>query len=250
MKNFLRAVIKPKNFGVPIWFSYLLWASHISGAITQRVKLLTFYSFSKRLLDIVGSLIGIILGFPVLSLVYILIILDSEGPAVFKQTRLGKNNKLFEMYKFRTMVINAEEILKNDPELLKEYQSNSYKVKNDPRVTRVGNFLRKSSMDELPQLFNILKGEMSIVGPRAYKPDELMTQLRKYPELRSFAEIVIKTKPGLTGLWQTSGRSNIGFEDRIKLDNRYATTRSLIYDIWLILKTIPAVLKSRGAYEI
>ncbi|NMB91698.1 sugar transferase [candidate division WWE3 bacterium] len=220
----------------------------MANQIVQRFHFLSFYSFFKRLLDVVGSLLGIVLGFPVLFFTYILIILDSKGPAVFKQTRLGKDNKLFEMYKFRTMVINAEEILKNDPNLLREYQSNSYKIKNDPRVTRVGNFLRKSSLDELPQLFNILKGEMSIVGPRAYKPDELATQLKKHPELRSLAEPVIKTKPGLTGLWQTSGRSNIGFEERIKLDNRYAISQNLFFDLWLILKTIPAVLKSRGAY--
>ena len=206
------------------------------------------YQLTKRGLDLLGSTIGLLFGFPLFLLIAFLIKLDSPGPVFFRQKRVGAKGKTFMMIKFRTMVANAEEILKRDPRLRRIYQKNSYKIKNDPRVTRVGRVLRKLSLDELPQLINILKGEMSLVGPRAYKPDELENQLKKHPQLKKYAQVVMEIKPGLTGVWQTSGRSEIGFEQRIKLDYSYARRQSLLFDLWLILKTIPVVLSSRGAW--
>ena len=174
--------------------------------------------------------------------------LDSEGPVFFKQKRVGAGGGEFKMFKFRTMVVDAEKILQSNPILMETYKKSSYKIKNDPRVTRVGKLLRKFSLDELPQLVNILKGEMSIVGPRAYKKDEIENQLNILPKLKKYADLVMNVKPGLTGVWQISGRSEIGFEKRIILDYDYAKTRSILIDIVIIFKTLPAVLKSKGAW--
>lgn len=209
------------------------------------------YDFCKRAIDIVGSLLGIILFFPVMFIAALMIKLDSKGP-IFADTpmRVGKNGKLFKMYKFRSMVIGAHDMLHNDPKfkaLLKHYQQNSYKITDDPRVTKVGRFIRKVSIDELPQLFNIFKGEMSIVGPRAYYPFELDEQQEKYPHTEQFVKIILKAKPGLTGVWQISGRSEINFDKRVEMDGEYIQRRSILYDIGIILKTIPAVLTGRGA---
>lgn len=211
------------------------------------IRIRLFY-ISKRIVDILGSLIGIILGFPVFLIIAVSIKKGSPGPIIFKQKRLGLHRKEFEMYKFRTMVIDAENILQNDPKLLEIYRKNSYKIKDDPRVTQIGKLLRKSSLDELPQLFNILKGEMSIVGPRAYKSDEITSQLELHPDLKKHADYVVNTKPGLTGVWQINGRSEIGFDNRILLDYEYAIKRSILFDIGIIFKTIPVVLKSKGAW--
>ena len=206
------------------------------------------YDFSKRLVDIIGSVIGLIILSPLLLLVAIAIKLDSPGP-VFADTpmRAGKSGKLFKIYKFRSMVQNAHEILENNPKLLEEYKKNSYKIFNDPRVTNVGKFIRRFSIDEFPQFLNILKGEMSLVGPRAYYPYELEEQQQKYPTSRQFVKIILSGKPGVTGLWQVSGRSEINFDKRVKMDAQYVKRRSLFYDFWIMLKTIPAVLSGRGA---
>ena len=206
------------------------------------------YSFAKRIVDIVGSSIGLILLSPILILVAIAIKLDSSGPVMADTPmRAGKDGKLFKIYKFRSMVQNAQQILDNNPTLLAEYKKNSYKIFNDPRVTRVGKIIRRFSIDELPQFFNILKGEMSLVGPRAYYPYELAEQQEKYPTSRKFVKIILSGKPGVTGLWQVSGRSEINFDKRVKMDARYVKRRSLLYDFWIMLKTIPAVLSGRGA---
>lgn len=224
------------------------------GAESQRMKKrlnytnIKLYFFLKRLVDIIGSLVGLIIGFPILMLISILIKLDSKGPVIFKQKRVGSGGREFEMFKFRTMVIDAEKILHEDPKLLELYKKSSYKIKDDPRVTKIGKFLRKSSLDELPQLFNILMGKMSLVGPRAYKKDEVENQLKLHPELKKQAEFVINTKPGLTGVWQTSGRSEIGFEKRILLDYSYVVRKNIFFDLGIIFKTFPAVLKSKGAW--
>ena len=254
LNNFNRAVVMPVREGVPLFLAFLLRLFHIIGGEVQKLKLVldninTFIYYKiKRLIDIFGSLIGLIVGSSVLLLISLLIKLDSEGPVIFKQKRVSIGWKEFEMFKFRTMVINAEEILKNNPELLEIYKKSNYKIKEDPRVTRVGKILRKFSLDELPQLINILKGEMSIVGPRAYKKDEVKNQLKIHPELNRYAVTIIGTRPGLTGLWQVSGRSEIGFEKRFAMDYSYAKRRNIFFDILLIFKTIPAVLKSRGAW--
>lgn len=206
------------------------------------------YDFSKRLVDITGSAIGLILLLPLIILVAIAIKFDSQGPVMADTPmRAGKNGKLFKIYKFRSMVANAHEILENNPQLLEEYKKNSYKIFNDPRVTKVGKIIRRFSIDELPQFFNILKGQMSLVGPRAYYPYELEEQQKKYPSSRKFVKIILSGKPGVTGLWQVSGRSEINFDQRVKMDAKYVFRRSLFYDFWIMLKTIPAVLSGRGA---
>ncbi len=207
-----------------------------------------FYDFVKRLMDVVGSLVGIIIFSPLLLAVAAAIKLDSRGPVMADTPmRVGKNGKLFKMYKFRSMVIGAQDLLQKNPELLKEYKKNSYKLHNDPRVTTVGKFIRKFSIDEFPQFFNIIKGEMSLVGPRAYYPFELEEQQKKYPKSRDFVKVILSNKPGLTGVWQVSGRSEINFDKRVEMDAQYVQRRSVLYDIYLISKTIPAVLFGRGA---
>lgn len=206
------------------------------------------YFFLKRLIDIAGSFVSLILGFPFFLVIAVLIKINSKGPVFFKQKRVGAGGKEFEMFKFRTMVVDAEKILQSDPKLMEIYKKNSYKIKDDPRVTKVGKTLRKFSLDELPQLINIFNGDMSIVGPRAYKKDEIENQLKLHPELKKCAKRATDIKPGLTGVWQISGRSEIGFEQRIVLDYNYATKTSILFDIAIILKTIPVVLKSKGAW--
>lgn len=208
------------------------------------------YEFTKRLMDIAGALVGLILLSPLLIGTAIAIRLNSKGPILADTPmRVGKNGKLFRMYKFRSMVTGAWEILQQNPALLKKYKQNSYKldIDEDPRITSVGRFIRKTSIDELPQLVNILRGEMSLVGPRAYYPFELEEQQKKYPNSREFVKIILSAKPGLTGVWQVSGRSNINFDRRVEMDARYVQRRSILYDIYLILKTVPAVLMGRGA---
>lgn len=206
------------------------------------------YNFLKRVIDIIGALIGLILLSPLFILVAIAIKLDSSGP-VFADTpmRAGKSGKLFKIYKFRSMIKNAHEILEKNPKLLQEYKKNSYKIFNDPRITNVGKVIRRFSIDELPQFINIIRGEMSLVGPRAYYPYELEEQQKNYPESRKYVKVILSGKPGVTGLWQVSGRSEINFDKRVKMDAEYVKRRSIIYDLWIMLKTIPAVLSGRGA---
>jgi len=210
-----------------------------------------FYEIGKRLLDIILSLFLIIIFLPVWLIVPILIKLDSPGP-VFADTpkRVGKNGKLFHMYKFRSMIQNAHQLLRTDPKfkkLYEEYKKNSYKLKSDPRITRVGRFLRRFSLDEAPQFLNVLKGEMSLVGPRAYYPDELEKQQRVYPKTKKYVKILLSAKPGITGYWQVSGRSEINFDKRVKMDAEYVQRRSLLYDLWIILKTPWAMISGKGA---
>ena len=208
------------------------------------------YDFLKRLIDIVGSIVGIILFSPFMLVTAIAIKLETSGP-VFADTspRVSKNGKLFKMYKFRSMVMGAQTILEQNPELYKKYKENSYKldIHEDPRITKVGKWIRITSIDELPQFFNILQGEMSIVGPRAYYPFELEEQQKQYPQTRQYVEIILKAKPGLTGAWQVSGRSAINFDKRVQIDAEYVKRRSILLDLWIILKTIPAILTGRGA---
>lgn len=206
------------------------------------------YELYKRMLDIMGSVVGILLCSPLMLLAVFLIKIDSKGPILADTPkRVGKDGKLFKMYKFRSMVVGAHKMLQMNPKLLEEYKQNSYKIQNDPRITRVGRFIRKVSIDELPQFLNILKGEMSLVGPRAYYPDELEAQQQKYPQTEKFVKIILQAKPGLTGVWQISGRSEINFDKRVEMDANYVQQRSIVYDILLILRTIPAVLTGRGA---
>lgn len=210
-----------------------------------------FYEYTKRLMDIIFALILIVIFSPVIVLVSIAIKLDSKGPVLADTPeRVGKNGKTFKMYKFRSMIQNAHDILRHSPKysnLFNEYKRGSYKLKDDPRITKVGHFLRKHSLDEVPQLLNILKGDMSLVGPRAYYPDELRDQQKKYPKTQDAVKIVLSIKPGLTGYWQVSGRSEINFDKRIDMDAMYVRKRSIIYDLWIILKTPWAMISGKGA---
>lgn len=189
------------------------------------------YLFFKRAMDIIGSLCGIILLSPLLIIVALAIkIEDPKGSVFFSQKRCGKDNKLFHMYKFRSMVSNAEELLE---ELMEQNEMDGpvFKIKEDPRITRVGKFIRKTSIDELPQLFNILRGDMSIVGPRPAIPHEVA-------EYSDYHKQRLLVKPGLTCIWQVSGRNSIGFDEWVDMDLEYITTRNLWMDIKLIFKTV------------
>ncbi len=187
------------------------------------------YKFFKRVIDIVCSLSGLLLLSPVLIIVSILIKLESDGPIIFSQDRIGYKGKEFKMYKFRSMVVNAEELKKKLAER-NEMSGPMFKMKNDPRVTKVGKFIRKTSIDELPQLINILKGEMSLVGPRPSLPKEVK-------EFEPWMIERLEVKPGLTCYWQVSGRNDIDFEDWMKLDIKYVRERSFWLDMKLIFKT-------------
>lgn len=211
----------------------------------------TYKKFLKRFLDIVLSLILIILFLPLALVIAILIKLDSSGP-IFADVpeRVGENGRKFKMYKFRSMIVNAHYLLRTDKrfkKLYEEYKRGNYKLKDDPRVTKIGRFIRKHSLDEIPQLFNVLKGEMSLVGPRAYYPDELSYQQKIFPNTRSLFKKVLSVKPGITGLWQVSGRSDLDFEKRIALDFSYVDNLSLFNDLKIILKTPWVMITGKGA---
>lgn len=190
------------------------------------------YKFFKRTIDISCSLFGLLVLSPVLIIVSILIKLESDGPIIFSQDRIGYKGKEFKMYKFRSMVVNAEELKKKLAEQ-NEMSGPMFKMKNDPRVTKVGKFIRKTSIDELPQLINILKGEMSLVGPRGPRP----SLPKEVKEFEPWMMERLEVKPGLTCYWQVSGRNDIDFEDWMKLDIKYVRERSFWVDIKLIFKT-------------
>lgn len=198
------------------------------------------YLTLKRLMDIVGASLGLLIASPIMLIVAILIKLeDPKGPIFFSQIRNGAYPMTFKMYKFRSMYIDAEERLQELMHL-NEQSGPAFKIKDDPRITRVGKFIRKTSLDELPQLFNVLKGDMSLVGPRPAIPREV-EQYTDYQKQRLFV------KPGLTCIWQVSGRNNIGFDEWVELDIEYIKTRNLWRDIKLILLTIPAMLGDENA---
>jgi lipopolysaccharide/colanic/teichoic acid biosynthesis glycosyltransferase len=210
-----------------------------------------FYYIAKRIIDIFGSILIGIVFLPVCIVTAIAIIVDSPGPILADTPkRVGKNGNLFKLFKFRSMIVNAHQKLRTDPKLSKlynEYKHNSYKLIKDPRVTRVGKFIRKHSIDEIPQFLNVFFGDMSLVGPRPYYPDELIEQQRKYPHTKQLVSIVKSAKPGITGQWQVSGRSEVNFDERIKLDADYVTKRSLILDFKILLKTPWAMVSGKGA---
>jgi len=217
---------------------------------------LDFYSVSKRVVDIFGSLFLIVLFSPIMLLAAIAIKIVSPGPALVEKTNLhmkryGKAGSIFRLYKFRSMMVKADILEKTDPKYRDVYiekrTKGNYKSMNDPRVTKVGRFIRKHSIDEMPQLFNVLKGEMSIVGPRAYLPEELKEQQKLYPHTKKLVDEVLKVKPGITGFWQVSGRSEVNFDKRIEMDAFYAKKRSILFDFIIIAKTPWAMISGKGA---
>lgn len=213
-----------------------------------------FYErYMKRMVDISAAIVLIIFFLPISIVSAILIKLDSPGP-IFADTppRVGQNGKTFKFYKFRSMYNNAHVLLRTDPrfkELYEEYKKGSYKLKNDPRITPFGVFIRKHSLDELPQFINILKGEMSLVGPRAYFPDELENQQKQFPETKPLVKKVLSIKPGITGLWQVSGRAEVNFDKRMAIDARYVDTISLLNDLKIMFKTPLVMLTGAGAIQ-
>ena len=199
------------------------------------------YLFIKRLMDMFGALCGIVLLLPIFIIVTILIKLeDPKGPVFFKQVRVGKDGREFGMYKFRSMVTDAEERLK-DLLQCNEVSGAMFKMKDDPRVTKIGRFIRKTSIDELPQLLNVLKGDMSLVGPRPPLP-------REVKEYTSYDKQRLLVTPGCTGLWQVSARNSVGFNEMVKLDLEYIQNRNIIYDMKIIIKTIKVVCSSQNGY--
>ena len=197
------------------------------------------YKFIKRLIDIIISSLGLIILFPILLIVGISIKLESKGPVFFSQKRVGLNGKEFKMFKFRSMVVNAEE-LKQKLESKNEMSGPMFKMKDDPRVTKIGKFIRKTSIDELPQLLNVLKGEMSLVGPRPSLPNEVK-------EFEDWMMKRLEVKPGLTCYWQVMGRNNIDFEEWMKLDIKYVNDRSIWIDIKLIFRTVFVLFGDKNA---
>lgn len=200
----------------------------------------SLYNLSKRIIDIFASVFILLLLSPLLLAVVLLIKLTSRGKVLYVQERNGIHGKIFKMYKFRSMVMNADKLI-TDLEKKNEAQGPMFKIKDDPRVTKIGRFIRKTSIDELPQLINIIKGEMTLVGPRPPLPREVA----KY---EAWQKLRLSVKPGLTGLWQISGRSNVGFEEMVRMDLRYIRERSLLYDIKILIKTIPVILGSKDAF--
>ncbi len=208
------------------------------------------YDFLKRFLDLLGALFFLVILSPILILTVIAVRVTSKGPIFVEQSnRVGKKSRFFRMYKFRSMIKNSHKLIRTDPKykkLLDEYKNNSFKLKSDPRITSIGGFLRRFSIDELPQLFNVIKGDMSLIGPRALYPDELFEQKKKFPNFESLINQALSVRPGMTGLWQVSGRSKIGFEKRIELDSHYAKSKSLFLDLVILLKTPWAVFVGEG----
>lgn len=209
-------------------------------SIGQATKESTTYLMIKRLFDIISGLIGIIVLSPVIIAVGIAVKIDSPGKVVFGHERIGKNGKKIKVYKFRSMYENSQEIFESfTEEQKKEYYIN-FKLDNDPRITKVGNFLRRTSLDELPQLINIIRGDMSVVGPRPIVDKEV----EKYG---SYFEKFISVMPGLTGYWQANGRSDTTYDERVQMDMYYIDNRSLLMDIKVIFKTFISVIKKEGA---
>jgi undecaprenyl-phosphate galactose phosphotransferase len=213
----------------------------IESTFTNKIKKVPL----KRTLDFIFSLAGLIILSPLFLVIGLMIKMSSGGHIIYCQERIGKGGKTFKCYKFRTMCPDADDhlktLLKIQPELLQEWTKNR-KLKKDPRITKIGHFLRNTSLDELPQLWNVLKGELSLVGPRPVVHAELLTYYK------TKAAKILSVRPGLTGLWQISGRNNIKYEDRVIFDEKYVDEQSLLLDLQILLKTVPVIIYGDGAY--
>ena len=222
------------------WDIFLRFLGGSMSEVSAEVTSNYYYEFFKRSIDVICSIMGLIALSPIFLIVSILIRLESKGEIIFKQKRVGLNGEEFEIYKFRSMVANAEELKEKLAEE-NEMSGPMFKMKDDPRITKVGKFIRKTSIDELPQLINVVKGEMSLVGPRPSLPKEVA-------EFEEWMNERLLVKPGLTCYWQVSGRNNIDFEDWMKLDIRYVRERNFWLDIKLILKTILVLFGDENAH--
>ena len=206
---------------------------------------MNIYEIGKRFIDLLLAGILALLFLPLWALIPVLIKIDSKGKAIFSQPRIGKNGIQFYILKFRSMVVGADELLWKDPRfssLRQEFSRRDWKLPNDPRITRVGRILRRLSFYEFPQVFNVLMGEMSIVGPRAYRPQELVDQQKKYPGTKELIKKALNVKPGITGLWQVSGRNDVPFDKRVMIDAEYANRKSLWEDVKILIRTPMAMI--------
>lgn len=243
-RNFRTYILVPDYFGFTnLWMK----VRDIDGILTVQTEqqlLIPSNILLKRIFDIVLVFFGGLVSLPLCMFIAILIKLDSRGPVIYAHSRRGKGGKLIKVYKFRTMYQNSremlEKLLSDNPELQKEWQQN-FKLKNDPRITRIGRFLRRTSLDELPQLWNVIKGDMSLIGPRPIIDNEIEKYGDNYPLLAS-------VKPGLSGLWQISGRSETEYEERVAMDIYYIQSWSLWLDLYILFKTFAAVVEGKGAY--
>jgi len=201
------------------------------------------YYTQKRILDLIVASGLLVMFMPIWIVVPILIYFDSGWPVFFNHRRVGIKGKEFNLHKFRSMIHDADDILHNgDKKLLEHFKKNDWKIKNDPRITRLGKVLRSLTIDEFPQLFNVFKGEMSMVGPRAYVKKELLEQSKKYPETQKYIQFITSVKPGITGVWQTSGRNEIPFIKRAQMDAEYVQHQSLWNDVKILFKTPRAMI--------
>ena len=242
-KFFERIVMVPHTLGPDALWTTGSSCHGLVGYDVQHYRTQTLMRGVKRVVDVLAAALGLALLFPLFVTIAFLIKTDSKGPVFFRQARMGRKGECFTVLKFRTMFLNAEErlqeILDEDPERRAEYEK-YHKLRDDPRVTRIGKWLRRTSLDELPQLLNVLRGDMSLVGPRAYMPSEL-------PKMNGLSRSVLQCPPGITGLWQVSGRNKLDFETRVNLDVHYMQHWSFWLDLYILVRTLPAVLSGDGA---
>lgn len=240
----LRLLTGPRTMKVAGVEPRVVWANGRQLVELTAPSLQGWQLVAKRVLDVAGAAVGLLLLSPVMLVTAVAIKLDSPGPVLFGHRRLGAQGRPFGCLKFRSMKPNAEAILRSDPALCRKYLENHFKLpaEQDPRLTRVGRFLRRTSLDELPQLFNVLLGQMSLVGPRPIVPAEL----HEYGNRG--APLFLSLKPGMTGAWAVNGRSRVGYPDRADLELQYVRRWSLVTDVGILLRTVPAVLRGRGAF--
>ena len=206
----------------------------------DKIRSRFIYHSMKRLFDIVAATCGIVILSPLMIIIAVLIKGEDHGPIFYKQVRVGKNGKTFKMYKFRSMFVNADQMLAKLKEK-NDVDGPMFKMKDDPRITKIGHFIRKHSLDELPQFLNVIKGEMSLVGPRPPLPSEV-AEYSEYDKQRLYV------MPGCTGLWQATERNEVGFNEMVQLDIQYIQRASFMFDLWIIWKTVEIIIKPNGSY--
>jgi len=242
-KVFDHVFVPSGNPGAPALWTSGCGGDGLDGYVVQNAASVPGLKLIKRAIDIVGASLTLAVTFPLFAIISLLIRNGSSGPIFFRQRRMGPDGQDFEVLKFRSMYEDADErldeVLDTDPERREEYER-YHKLKDDPRVTPTGTFLRRTSLDELPQLLNVLRGEMSLVGPRAYMPSER-------PKMKGMESVVLSARPGVTGLWQVSGRNKLSFTERVDLDVHYVQNWSLTLDLYLLVRTIPTVITGEGA---